>query len=121
ACLRCGEVGHFRRDCLKNIDTGKQGAVKIGIIRRRAPYSDVSPVDGTTTVYPSDSDDSDMELYEEARIQDLDDYGLVPQEDDFFTDETSEPEDYDDSGVMDTSTSRKDEPEDDGVKHARLH
>jgi hypothetical protein len=33
ACLRCGEVGHFRRDCLKNDDTGKQGAIKIGMIK----------------------------------------------------------------------------------------
>jgi hypothetical protein len=39
ACLRCGEVGHFRRDCLKNENKGKQGAIKIGMIKRKGtPY-----------------------------------------------------------------------------------
>ena len=30
----------------------------------RAPYSDVSPVDGTTTVYPSDNDEACQGDYE---------------------------------------------------------
>jgi hypothetical protein len=38
ACLRCGEEGHFRKDCPKNEESKKQGTVKIGIIRQGTPY-----------------------------------------------------------------------------------
>jgi hypothetical protein len=71
ACLRCGEVGHFRRDCPKGESTGKQGTVKIGMIRQGTPYP--------KNVHPSDDDVSDMELYEEAQSLDHERYEMVPR------------------------------------------
>ena len=55
ACLRCGEVGHFRRDYPKN--EVRQGAVKIGMIRIPTLYL-TKELDKTL---------SDLDLYEEAR------------------------------------------------------
>ena len=70
ACLRCGKEGHFRRNCPEN-ETGKQGAVKIGMIRQGTPYPH--------PVQLSDSEVSDMELYEEARLLGEEAYELVPR------------------------------------------
>jgi hypothetical protein len=71
ACLRCGEVGHFRKDCPKNEEARKQGTIKIGMIRSGTQHLE--------TIQPSDSEASDMELYEEARKLSLNDYELVPE------------------------------------------
>jgi hypothetical protein len=54
ACLRCGEEGHFRRDCPKK--EVRQGAVKIAMLRAGTPY-------------PPTPEESSDELYEEARLQ----------------------------------------------------
>lgn len=70
ACLRCGEVGHFRKDCPKNEPAAKEGAVKIGMIGQA---NHLKPAQ------PSDSEVSDMELYEEARALDNSEYELVPR------------------------------------------
>jgi hypothetical protein len=66
ACLRCGEVGHFRRDCPKN--EVRQAAVKIGMIRQGTPHP--------AKMEPDDSL-SDLDLYEEARLEDG--YEIVPR------------------------------------------
>jgi hypothetical protein len=71
ACLRCGEVGHFRKDCPKNEETGKQGTIKIGMIRQGTPYPG--------NIHPSDSEVSDADLYEEARKMSLKDSEPVPK------------------------------------------
>jgi hypothetical protein len=52
-------VGYFRRDCPKN--EVRQAAVKIGIIRQGTPYlAKIKP----------DNSLSDLDLYEEARLED---------------------------------------------------
>ena len=57
ACLRCGKVGHFARDCKE--EQVKQAAIKIRMIRQGTPYP--------TQMEPDDNL-SDMDLYEEARL-----------------------------------------------------
>jgi hypothetical protein len=57
ACLRCGKVGHFARDCKE--EQVKQAAVKIRMIRQGTPYP--------TQMEPDDNL-SDIDLYEEARL-----------------------------------------------------
>jgi hypothetical protein len=67
ACLCCGEVGHFARDCSK--EGVKQAAVKIGMIRQGTPYP--------TPMEPDDNL-SDLDLYEEARLEEGG-YEIVPR------------------------------------------
>ena len=64
ACLRCGEVGHFRRDCPK-IEESKQAVVKIKVLR-------MEPM-------PEDDNLSDLDLYEEARLAESTDYVVIPE------------------------------------------
>jgi len=68
ACLRCGKTGHFARDCEE--EQVKQAAVKIRMIRQGTPYP--------TGIEPDDNL-SDLDLYEEARLEDTEDYEVVPR------------------------------------------
>jgi hypothetical protein len=52
-------VGHFRRDCPKN--EVRQAAVKIGMIRQGTPHPARMELDDSL---------SDLDLYEEARLED---------------------------------------------------
>ncbi|KAB2098836.1 hypothetical protein AG0111_0g12936 [Alternaria gaisen] len=68
ACLRCGKVGHFARDCKE--EQVKQAAVKIRMIRQGTPYS--------TQMEPDDNL-SDQDLYEEARSATKEGFVMVSQ------------------------------------------
>jgi hypothetical protein len=57
ACLQCGKVRHFARDCKE--EQVKQAAIKIRIIRQGTPHP---------TQIESDNNLSDIDLYEEARL-----------------------------------------------------
>ena len=68
ACLRCGKTGHFARDCKE--EQVKQAAVKIRMIRQGTPYP---------TPLESEDNLSDLDLYEEARLEDKEGYEIVPR------------------------------------------
>jgi hypothetical protein len=69
ACLRCGEKGHFRKDCEKKITRQAQVTETVSMVREV-----LGPVPETP-----ESDISDLELYEEVRKLDLEEYEIIPR------------------------------------------
>lgn len=70
ACLGCGELGHFRRDCPGN-EVSKQAVVKIKMLRAQPSI--------LPSIEELNDNLSDMDLYEEARLDEDDDFEMVPR------------------------------------------
>jgi hypothetical protein len=69
ACLRCGEVGHFRKDCEKKTVRQSQVTEMVSMMRQV-----LKPVEET-----QESDLSDLELYDEVRKLDIEEYEIIPR------------------------------------------